>query len=303
MGWTLLIKTAESRLISLLTLFGVMAVNACWSFPLSARSSFTKSYPAQLEHQVEAGFNLSAHAAISILQSYDFVPQLRNDYYVDAYDGERFLLIPHPIGYKFRLKAYEKKWILQATRKLAYHQYQCSSELALTIKEKEMGELSLSRRAMERFSQQVSRQLNQFHGSDIIEVANEIREFHQFVLDLKVPLLKELSEVPSQQTWYFTASHLTKKTKWKTKVDVGYGNMEVSITDGRDFLGDHFFQRKFEVEFQTLENMPLQTFAQSICLFMSKQKLSIEDINPFQNDPQEETLAQLRKFNSPLGFK
>jgi hypothetical protein len=268
-----------------------------------ALSGFYASGTAKghIKTQTEAGFNLTEKAALSILDRYKFTSRHRTDYYADIYDGHQFWLIPNPARYKFRMQAYKDKWIFQANTKESVVSKTCPQGWAFKVSEKAVGELSVKESVGRDFSSHVRHQLNHLLTRDVDQVVEEILKLDHFILGLNVPLLPELINAPKARRWIFTASHLTKKKKWTADLEMGLGAVETSITEARDLIGDTFIQNKYELEFQIgLGSMAAGDFAESICRFMKRQKLALEDTEPEREKVQEETLARLKRFNYAL---
>ncbi|NJL23708.1 MAG: hypothetical protein HC902_00005, partial [Calothrix sp. SM1_5_4] len=276
-----------------------------WTIAVHAGKS-AGSESGELQYQTETGFDLTGAAAASLLSRYPFVAKPRDDFYVDIYDGNAFLLIPSAHEYKFRMQTYKDKAVLQTTEKLAFHSERClngAEVLPFIVKEKLMGEKTADKRTFKRFAEGVSEQLVAVEdGSE--DAAKRIRELHEFVLSLDVPRLSELMSVPSGRRWYFVASHITRKVKWKLKVDYGYGPVEIALTEGRDFAGKELFQRKYEIEFQPDgHDMSVEKLARTVCTFAAEAGLSAADVSPGQAKPQDLTLSRLAKIRGDLGFE
>ncbi|WP_413568619.1 hypothetical protein ACLWBD_13990 [Bdellovibrio sp. HCB117] len=265
-------------------------------------SSLANAKDDSIKNQVEAGFNLKEAAAQKILKKYAFTGEERIDYYADIYDGRSFLLIPNPEMYKFRLKTTKGKAVLQANTKISILPSVCSEGWTFKVKEKAVGELKLNSHDREKFARAVVEQLDALNGADLSKAVHDVQKLHQQIVGLKLPLLDKLLSVPANNHWYFTASHLTKKIKWTALQDMGWGRVEVSITQGEDFVGSTFIQKKYEIEFQLEDEMSQEDFAQSICAFMKEQDLQPEDLQPGRSKPQLETLNRLSRINSLLGF-
>lgn len=258
----------------------------------------------EIARQREAGFNLTESAAQAILNRYSFKPKSRNDYYVEIYDGSAFLLGASLSEYKLRLQDYAQKSILQTARKLSMQAASCpGTSLNFNVREKETGEIEISHSSRDRFIQLVEAQLVLLRGgSNGVGFLNRASQFKTLVSAFKVPLLAELLAVPGQRSWYFVPTHITYKTKSKTEVDLGYGLIEISVTEGEDNLGQEFVQNKFEVEFEPVDSMSGSDFAASVCAFARAVGLSVGDVTPLRLKIQETTLTRLKSFNGALGL-
>ncbi|KHD89274.1 MAG: hypothetical protein OM95_04335 [Bdellovibrio sp. ArHS] len=265
-------------------------------------ASLAQAKDGSIKNQVEAGFNLQESAALKILQKYPFKGEDRTDYYADIYDGANFLLIPNPEMYKFRLKVTNSKAVLQANTKISILPSVCAEGWAFKVKEKAVGELKLNSGDRDKFTHAVIQQLDALNGPDLTKAVHDVHKLHSQIIALKLPLLDKLLAVPTGDRWYFTASHLTKKVKWTVLKDLGWGNLEISITQGEDYVGSSFIQKKYEIEFQLSDEMSQEHFVHSICEFMKEQGLQPEDLGPVRTKPQAETLKRLGRIRTLLGF-
>ncbi len=270
---------------------------------LAGASEIAPQAKGEVARQREAGFNLTESAAKAILNRYAFKPKTRNDYYVEIYDGAAFLLGVSPSEYKLRLQDYAQKSILQTARKLSMQAASCpGTSLSFNVREKETGELEISRSSRDRFIQLAETQLALLRGADGAAFLTHAQQFKTLVSAFKVPLLPALLAVPGQRSWYFVPTHITYKTKSKSEVDFGYGLIEVSVTEGEDNLGQEFVQNKFEVEFEPVDSMSASDFAASVCEFAREVGLSSGDVTPLRLKVQETTLTRLKAFNGALGL-
>lgn len=260
--------------------------------------------PSRIKIQTEAGFNLTTAAAQRILKSFPFESEVRQDYYADIYDGQNFLLIPNPQMLKFRLKSTKDKAVLQVNTKSSVTPATCNEAgnkaWNFTIKEKSVGELTLNKNEEQAFARSVIGQASLLQTQQLAPAAAEIKKFHLFVLALPVPLMSKLTAVPNNAHWYFTTSHYSKKTKSTYETDLGFGNIEISITQGDDYVGSTWIQHRDEVEFQMADKMSTADFKQSICQFIKTQNLSLADLAPPDLDIQTETLKLLKPLNTLL---
>jgi hypothetical protein len=221
----------------------------------------------------------------------------REDYYADIYDGSDFLLIPSPERYKFRLKSGSKKWVMQTNTKASKARRQCPEGWRFNVREKLVGELRLSKEQADYFKRSVTVQLDLLAGRDPVRVGKSVRELHNFILGLQVPLMEKLLTVTTGKRWVFTASHLVRKKKWRAPLP-GNENIEVSITRGEDYVGSTFIQEKFEIEFQVPEEglVSIDEFSTAVCSFMRGQGVTGDDLDPERNGAQHETLRRLAPF-------
>lgn len=272
----------------------------------------TAQASSSVVEQVETGFSLTPQVAKRVLSAFDFKSENREDFYVDIYDGKQFLLIPSKDKYKFRMKVTNGKAQLQVNVKKSFNAQICPENgLQFVIKEKEIGEKSLTNAERDCFSRSVVSQLDSLDSLDSMDsmdsnayssVVNDIQGFHKYILNLKVPLLEKLTSVPQVSLWYFVASHNSYKKKWKLKKDLGLGEIEISLSQAKDYVGNSFVQERYEIEFQEKDSMTINEFRDSVCKFLQELQMTPEDLNPSSLDPQAETLYRLFKFNSSLGF-
>lgn len=258
---------------------------------------------SSIAEQVETGFPLTSQAAKRVLSVFNFKSENREDFYVDIYDGKQFLLIPSKDKYKFRMKVTNGKAQIQVNVKKSFNSQICSENgFQFVIKEKEIGEKTLTNAERDYFSSSVVSQLDSIDSNAYSSVVNDIQSFHKYIMNLKVPLLEKLNSVPQVSLWYFVASHNSYKKKWKLKKDLGLGEIEISLSQAKDYVGNSFVQERYEIEFQEKDSMTINEFRDSVCKFIQELQLTPEDLSPTSLDPQAETLTRLFKFNSALGF-
>lgn len=273
-------------------------------FLISLLVSLSKAQASSsIAEQVETGFPLTSQAAKRVLSVFNFKSENREDFYVDIYDGKQFLLIPSKDKYKFRMKVTNGKAQIQVNVKKSFNSQICSENgFQFVIIEKEIGEKTLTNAERDYFSSSVVGQLDSIDSNAYSSVVNDIQSFHKYIMNLKVPLLEKLNSVPQVSLWYFVASHNSYKKKCKLKKDLGLGEIEISLSQAKDYVGNSFVQERYEIEFQEKDSMTINEFRDSVCKFIQELQLTPEDLNPTSLDPQAETLTRLFKFNSALGF-
>jgi hypothetical protein len=256
---------------------------------------------SKVRYQMETRFGLTESAYRAISARVPLEKTDRTDYYADIYDGSAFLL-PSSDNSKFRMKVHENKWVAQANTKLSTEARKCAEGWAFDVKEKRLGELKLSKARGEYFAATVKEQLDMLSGNAPDRVAKSVRTFQQFLLELPVPLMDRLLSVTANKRWAFTASHLSRKVKWKGPLP-GNENIEVSLTQADDYVGSTFMQKRYEVEFQFAEEglMSVNEFSEAVCSFMRGQGVATGDINPGgEVDVQQETLKRLAPFKDAI---
>lgn len=263
--------------------------------------SFASSNPV-IVWQLEAGFNIEKSLAERLVRELNLKSQKRADFYADIFDGQNFLLIPSLEKYKFRLKSGEKKSVLQANTKAAMTQMSCSPEMRFTVKSKNVGELNLSEQESSAFRSAVTRTLDLIHqGAGEKLVSQDVLKFEALLKTLPVPLMDQLLAVAQGKDYAFVPSHITHKIKWKGNLTKS-PNVEVSVTEAQDYIGTHFFQTKYEIEFQ-IEGSNAMTpdqLGQQICDFMHGFRVDPIDLNPSRQKVQEQTLQLLIPYGKVI---
>lgn len=262
---------------------------------------FASSNPV-IVWQLEAGFNIEKSLAERLIRELKLKGQRRADFYADIYDGHNFLLIPSLEKYKFRLKAGEKKSVLQANTKAAMTLMSCNAQMSFTVKSKNVGELNLSEQESTAFQSAVTRTLDllQQGGSEQM-VVQEVHSFETLLKTLPVPLMDQLLSVAQGKSFAFVPSHITHKSKWKGALAKN-PQVEVSVTEARDYIGTHFYQTKYEIEFQFEgpKTMTAEQLGQHICDFMHGFQVDPLDLNPSRKKVQEQTLQLLIPYGNVI---
>lgn len=269
-----------------------------WAWPALAFSGDGPSRDAQ----TEIGVNVSERLARQVLASARFRAESRVDFYVEIYDGKSFLLIPGQPRSELRLKTTDGKAVLQASIRESVRPFRCGDGLELGIKRKKIGVLPLKEGERDRLADAVRGQLRLLAGSDHRAVVESVRSLDRYFRASGLPYMDRLMSVPRDDRWLFTASHLSKKVKWKRAVDEGYGGLTVSVTEANDYFGDDYLQARYEIEFQPDDPIGEDELAESACRFLSRLRYESSDLLPVYDSPQEATLRRLSGFNSDLGF-
>lgn len=256
----------------------------------------------KVKEEIESGFKVSPSFAKKILKEYDFEKESRTDYYVEAYDGNQFLLNSHPGKFKFRIKVEADGATIQANTKAAVHPGSCEEGWKFNVSEKEVGELAASESQQARFVEGVTQQLELIQKAAPETVKNQALAFNEFLSKLRVPKIEILKQAITAPKWLFVATHSSVKKKWKTKTDVGYGKMAVSITHAKDYVGKKFVLERYEIEFELRGEMSIADFKESICELMRQNEPGKGDLSPDQESAADLTLSLLKTFNPALGF-
>lgn len=257
----------------------------------------------RIKYEMESGFKIRTEAAQRILGKYSFEAQSREDYYVDIYDGARFLVIPSPQLYRFRLKTTDSKAVFQINTKERTTTAVCKNGENIRVQEKAVGELRLGQNQAHEITRSINEQLNSMNGQPLSSVGRRILEFHRLVETLPIPFKEKLLSLPGDRPWVFAATHTSSKLKYKLLRDFGWGPLEISVTEGQDFVGRQWVQDRSEIEFQPAEKMSTTEFVASVCTFLQELQLSEEDRELELLNPQEITLPLLKKYNAELGLR
>lgn len=266
-----------------------------FSFTLSTLLTFSITATASLNsgtknskiiYQIEAGFNLTEPLANRIKNSFKKVltAQKRADYYIDIYNGEKLLISESSQSYKVRLKAKKDKWILQANTKLSVQTHSCSDGTSFKIREKNVGELSLSEAEADNIIKTDSETYDLISNQKLDQFSKVVSKFDKFMLSLHIPLFDKILEVTNNEEWIMIPSHFTKKIKWSS-IKAPKTNIEWSLTEAQDYISSKFVEAKYEIEFQTEDHTTsVDEFATVVCQFMTDLNASSEEFIPQRQD-------------------
>jgi hypothetical protein len=273
-----------------------------WVLIASPLYCFASHKAGSINHQTEAGFKITEAAARAILNLNDFKESKREDFYVDIYDGQHFLLSDN--RFKLRLKVSDDKSIVQANTKMKILPSQCEQGWKYNVLVKKIGELNLAKKETQYFKQAVSSQLDLILNGSQADVKQQLLSFNKFIRSLPVPLLEKLLDVPQTPRWLFVPAYLSTKKKWTSLLNFNSKEIEVSIGEVRQYVGSTYFDSNFEVEFQFKnEDMNIEDFKSALCAYLQKNALRETDFAADGLDPQQETLKRLKFYNSILGLE
>jgi hypothetical protein len=142
------------------------------------------------------------------------------------------------------------------------------------------------------------------------EKVSYLLKFHETVHNLNSPLQRELEESIGLKKWIYLPINRTIKTKWKKKIETKEGEIIISITKGKDYVAEKFFQDKWELEFQINpenwkeKNCETQycSLEKQVCDFLKTERISNRDLNPPKNSPYETLKKMIQPLNKELGF-
>lgn len=264
--------------------------------------SFATNYAASVNYQTEAGFKITEAAARAVLNRNNFKEKARNDFYVDIYDGQNFVLSDN--RFKLRLKVSDNKPTIQANTKTTILASKCQQGWEYDVLVKKIGELKINEQLKQYFEQAVTVQLDLIEGGSPSEVKRSVLEFDQFIKGLEVPLLENLMAVPQNSNWFFVAGYQAQKKKWVSKLKFDKHEIEVSIGEVRQYVGSTYIDGNFEIEFQfeNTEDIAINDFQSVVCSYLKQNGFRDSDFAAEGMDPQQETLRRLKRFNSTLGL-
>jgi hypothetical protein len=277
---------------------------------LALASLVVPVYPdsRKIKNQVEVSLDITGESAKQILSHYKFKSANRIDYIFDAYDGEKFLLFVGTEKIRFRIKEEESKRIIQLNTNLEFFPRVCEDGTKIMIRVKKNGELDTKN----------SKYLELTKGNELLELLSKspskaiirLKEFSKTVKSLNVPLQSEIENSFESPNWIYLPINITKKVKWKTKVNFGYGEVIVSISQGKDFIGKDFLQEKWEIEFQVnpkdWKDIGCKdkycSFEKTVCKFLKLEKNAKLDLTPIKTSPHEKIKAIINPYRKDFGF-
>ncbi len=247
-----------------------------------------------LKYEVEAGFNITQDLALKLLGAHEMLRYERTDYYIEAYDGESFLLAPRRL--KFRVKDERDGFTAQTNLKSELHERRCD-QFTYELRVKEVGELNLPKEEARPLLGQMRTFAELARVKDFPALRKLAATLHERFNALRVPQLDALKAlIPSERPWRFVSTYSSDKSKWKRNINMGYGKMQFSITHARDYVGMDFIQEKFEIEFEARGGMLLDEFSESVCAFMRRHQVTGEDANPARATTYQVALSRLNSL-------
>lgn len=271
------------------------------------RSIFS-SETSEIKYQVEVSLDITKEASKKILKHYKFKPKERVDYVFDIYDGEDFLLFPQTEKIRFRLKEEEDKRLIQINSNIGSIKRVCENGISIEIKEKQNGEVSPTEKEYLELIEG-NKRLEEALNNPKEKIPNLLK-FHETVHNLNSPLQRELEESLGLKKWIYLPINRTVKTKWKKKIETKEGEIIISITKGKDYLAEKYFQDKWELEFQINpahwkeKNCETKycSLEKQVCDFLKTERISNRDLNPPKNSPYESLKKMIQPLNKELGF-
>ncbi|MBM4291721.1 MAG: hypothetical protein FJ138_09970 [Deltaproteobacteria bacterium] len=243
---------------------------------------------------MEAGFNITQDLALKLLGAHEMLRYERTDYYIEAYDGESFLLSPRRL--KFRVKDERDGFTAQTNLKSELHKRRCD-QFEYEIRLKDVGELNLPREQGRPLVSQMRTFAELARVQDIPALRKVARALHERFSALPVPQLDALKAlIPGERPWRFVTTYSSDKSKWKRTINMGHGKMQFSITHARDYVGMDFIQEKFEIEFEARGGMLLDEFSESVCAFIRRHQVTGEDANPARATTNHVALSRLNEL-------
>ena len=271
-------------------------------FPLFA------SDKGKIKYQVEVSLDLTEKAAKKILSHYQFESKERTDYVFDIYDGKNFLLFPSPQKIRFRLKEEDDKKVIQINKNTKTFSRTCENFLPILIRERKSGELNASNKQYKSLLRG-NTLLEQF-DTNPHNTCKPLKIFSNTLQKLNIPLQSEIEKSFGFKNWMYLPINISKKIKWKKKTNLEFGQMTISLSQGKDFIGEKFLQEKWEIEFQInpmewKESICPQKYCkleESICEFLKKEEIAKEDLDPIKISPYTKIKERLTPCNKEFGF-
>jgi hypothetical protein len=235
----------------------------------------------KVSFQRESGFKISREVAQRILATYQFKSKRRDDFYFQVFDGDSFLLNTLN-NLKFRLKVSGDKGEYQVNHKTKTSTISCSS-LNFFMKEKEIGESAVRGKELVNLKKQLVA-LSYSMENPNSSLVTKIKKLDELLLNTKNPLFNKIYQVYTSKESFFVMNRYSMKTKYKYTHHTVDGNIEVSISHGKDFVGKQNTYEDYEIEFQEDSSGPMsvEKYTNHICNFLKKNEIYTKE-NPVSN--------------------
>jgi hypothetical protein len=251
---------------------------------------------AQAEYRMEGRMSLTEAGYEKLKKYVGSKVKIRMDYYIDAFDGDNFLLYPASKPVKFRVKHSTKKTEYQIVTKTSQTQHGCGN-FPLEVSEKESYEDKLPPYFVTRFKDFFEESINAVGELDD-QVLDTLQNFQSFAFSFVQVGNHLLDRELNGKRYILTPSHYARKHILKRDVEsLDKGRVELSLRVVTDFDFNNNPSHSYEVEFEP-ENPELWTSAELAafgCSLMELDRLDNSDVQDTRMDRRTLTIRQLRK--------
>jgi hypothetical protein len=256
-------------------------------------------FPAlvQAEQRIEGRLGLTESGYNKLKQYVGSKPEVRMDYYMDAFDGDNFLLYPASQPVKFRVKHSIKKTKYQVVTKTYQSQHACG-RYALSVSEKESHQEKLTPFVVTRFKDMFTESMDAI-GKLESDILGKLQNFQSFAFSFVTVGNHLLERELNGKRYILTPSHYARKNILKRDVmNSGKGVVEISIRKVTDFDFNNRPYVSYEVEFEPAqpEHWNAKELATFGCQIMNLDELENTDVSDTRMNRRSLTIQQLRKI-------
>jgi len=250
----------------------------------------------QAEQRIEGRLGLTETGFNKLKRYVSSKPNVRMDYYMDAFDGDNFLLYPADQPVKFRVKHSTKKTKYQIVTQITQTNHSCGS-YTITVSEKESFQEKLTPFVVTRFKDMFKKNMDAI-GNLEDNVLNILQEFQSFAFSFVSTGVHLLDRELNGKRYILTPSHYARKYILKQDVMAqGKGIVELSIRRVTDFDFNNKAYVSYEVEFEpeSPELWSPKDLASFGCQMMKLNELESVDVSDSRMDRRSLTIRQLRQ--------
>ncbi len=256
---------------------------------------------ADLKTEVRAG--LSKAGFNYFLQQTNFSKETRNDYYIEAYNGQDYILKNVTLARKFRLKSFPGKTKAQLSKRLLDRTvYQCGSTM-LQFSQKDSIQIKLKNELSKKLEKTFLRFEGQIQNAHS-HLPKTKKEFNKLIGRIKKKIPSELEHIPGIKQTIFLPSHHTVKNIYNRNYSLNGKIVEISLREVIDFDHNGYEHFSYELEAQPKDDnkWSKRELLETICLELKLADLPGEYFSQERFDASSENLIFIRKVNDLLGF-
>lgn len=250
----------------------------------------------QAEQRIEGRLGLTETGFNKLKKYVGSKSKIRMDYYMDAFDGDNFLLYPATQPVKFRVKHSTKKTKYQIVTKTNNSNHICG-RFSLTVSKKDSYQEMLTPFVVTRFKDMFTANMDAI-GSLDDNVLKMLQDFQSFAFSFVNTGVHLLDRELNGKRYILTPSHYARKFILARDVmSPNKGVVELSIRKVTDFDFNNKPYVSYEVEFEpdSPELWSAKELAAFGCEMMKLHELERVDVSDTRMDRRSLTIRQLRQ--------